>query len=335
MKNFTHILTAVLVTPALALASDLNLSVESNGMNAITVLPGEVINWNVVGELSDAANEGLAMFVVDVSYDGGPLSQAVNPASNPMLNFNLSNPAGYGGLVDSCNLLQAGGAQNTIDQGFAAAPTGSVLTGVAQPGAAEVLLSGSFDAPLSAGAYSLTVHNGVANVIRQGETGVDFWRCDEAPMGTVTNLTITVACDPETYCVGKQNSAGCTPAIGWSGMPSLSGPDDFHVTATDVINSEFGIFFWGQAPNSFPFFGGTLCVTQPIVRTANQASGGAGAPSTNCNGTFDFHFSQMYMGTHSVSAGTILYGQYWYRDPNHVDGTGIGLSNAITFPICL
>jgi len=335
MKYFTSIFTAVLVTPALGLASDLNLSVESGGMNAITVLPGETINWDVVGELSDAANEGLAMFVVDICYDGGTLSQGVTPTTNPMMNFNLSNPSGYGGTPDVCSLSQAGGAQNTIDQAFAAAPVGAVITGVAQPGAAQVLLSGSFDAPLEAGVYSLTADNGVANVIRQGETGTDFWRCDAAPIGTTTNLTITVICDPETYCVGKQNSAGCTPAIGWTGTPALSGPDDFHVTASDVINGEFGIFFWGQVPNSFPFFGGTLCVSQPIVRTPNQASGGAGTPSTNCNGTFDFHFSQMYMGSQGLSAGTIVYGQYWYRDPNHLDGTGVGLSNAITFPICL
>lgn len=185
---------AALASPAAA--TDINLSVESGGGNTVTVAPGDIVNWSVVGELSDAANEGLAFFVLDVSFDGGDLTQADAPVGAPMNAFDmpngLTNPAGFGGVVDDGDLIQVGGAQNTINNAFASAPIGAVNVGVAQPGAAESLVSGSLTAPIDAGTYTLSVSNVMANVIRQGETGTPFWAVDAAGVGTVTELTVIV-----------------------------------------------------------------------------------------------------------------------------------------------
>ena len=89
----------------IAAATDLNLSVESGGTNGIVVAPGDSVNWSVVGGLSDGANEGLAFFVFDVSFDGGSLTQADAPTFAPMTSFDtplgLANPAGFGGTVDA------------------------------------------------------------------------------------------------------------------------------------------------------------------------------------------------------------------------------------------
>lgn len=137
----------------------------------------------------------------------------------------------------------------------------------------------------------------------------------------------------EAYCVAKDNSLGCSPAIGWTGMPTLTGPDDFVITATDVLNQKNGLLFYGYAMNEVPFLGGTLCVAAPILRTNVQASGGNPPPS-DCSGSYGFAFTQARMVADGLSPGTSIFAQYWTRDPSHPDLTGVGLSNAIRFTIC-
>jgi hypothetical protein len=137
---------------------------------------------------------------------------------------------------------------------------------------------------------------------------------------------------PRTYCTGKLNSANCVPAMGWTGVPTLtSGANDFHIRATNVINNRSGLFFWGTSPNAGPFLGGTLCVSQPVVRTGVQSSGGS-PTGINCNtGAYDYHFTQAYAAQNSIQLGTDYYGQYWMRDPQNLDGTGAALSNGLHF----
>ena len=161
--------------------------------------PGSAVPWTLVGELSDNTNEGLALFSVDLSWSGGPLSPAAAPTSGPMLNFarpaGINNPAGFGGTPSAGQLLQVGGAQNTINSTFAPYPIGSVITGVAWPGQPAALATGQLTAPAQPGIYSLSSSNLVANVIRQGETGSPFWRVDRAAAGTMTFLIVQVTVD--------------------------------------------------------------------------------------------------------------------------------------------
>jgi len=134
------------------------------------------------------------------------------------------------------------------------------------------------------------------------------------------------------YCTAKANSQGCLPEICASGAPSISGPDNFHVTANYELNNKTGIFLWSLAQNSVPLGGGTLCLHSPIIRTPGQNSGGT--PGVNeCTGTYSFYFSQAYMAAHSLGSGTTVYGQYWSRDPFFPPPTNIGLSNGIQFTI--
>lgn len=180
-----------------ALATNLNLGLRSGGSSAITVAPGAVVTWTAVGELSDSATEGLALFAFDLAWTGGPLSPASAPSSNPMLNFarpaGLDNPAGFGGTPAAGQLRQVGGAQNTINSSFAPYPIGTVITGVAAPGQPAALATGQLIAPLVPGTYTLSASNLLANVIRQGETGDPFWRVDKAGVGTVTSLVVQVS----------------------------------------------------------------------------------------------------------------------------------------------
>lgn len=136
---------------------------------------------------------------------------------------------------------------------------------------------------------------------------------------------------PVVYCEAKVNSQGCTPSIGSVGSPNLGGADDFHVTATSVRNQSAGIMFWGTAPDFAPFGGGTRCVHAPLIRTPIQFSGGSTTPS--CTGSYDFHFSDVYLASYLLTPGTSLYAQWWQRDVGHPDGTGQGLTNALEFTV--
>lgn len=184
-----------------ALATNLNLSVQSGGSNVVLVLPGTNVAYSVMGVLSDAASDGLAAFSIDLSLSGGPLAPADAPSGPPMVSFNrpagLTNPAGFGGTPVAGTLVQVGGAQNTIRNVFAPFPNGTVVTGVAQQGQPLALVSGHFIAPTPQGTYTLTPSRIYANVIQPGQNGNPFWRVDKASAGTVTPLTVIVTPAPK------------------------------------------------------------------------------------------------------------------------------------------
>jgi len=206
--------------------SNLGVSVESEGSNSVIVAPGATVRYEVVGILSDDANEGLALVGFDLDFDGRDLTQADSPTGmptgtceNPMINFTIpwgiTNPAGYGGTVIGGDLIQVGGAQNTIKNTVdnAPFPIGEVLTGVAQPGGCgpALLVTGRLTAPAVDGTYTLALENLFANVIREGETGAGpFWATEAAGVGTITNLTIKVGCTGS----GPENTPGaCSDTI--------------------------------------------------------------------------------------------------------------------------
>jgi hypothetical protein len=192
----SRLLLLLSLCPAAAAATDLNLSAESSGQNLVIATPGSTVSYAIVGELSNGGSLGLAMVSFDLAFSGGPLTQADTPAGMPMQNFasplGLNNPAGYGGTVSGGVLKQVGGAQNTIANFFAPAPSGTVVTGVAQPGAAAVLATGTLTAPSAVGTYVLTIDNMMANVLRSGQNGDPFWAVDPAGVGSKVSLTVEV-----------------------------------------------------------------------------------------------------------------------------------------------
>jgi hypothetical protein len=136
-----------------------------------------------------------------------------------------------------------------------------------------------------------------------------------------------------TYCSAKVNSLGCTPQIGWSGIPSATANPPFVITASNVINQKSGGFFFGlNGRKASPFQGGTLCVRAPFVRTAALSSGGSlGAP--DCSGVLALDFTPYLQGSvgPGFSFGDTVDGQWWYRDP--LSSFSLGLTNAIEFQV--
>jgi CxxC motif-containing protein (DUF1111 family) len=180
-----------------AAATDLELDIRANGSNVISVATGQSVTYVVTGVLSDGASSGLALFSFDLAYSGGALGPGLAPGTDPMLRFasplGFSNPSGFGGTAIGGVLRQVGGAQNTIDNTLAPTPIGTVLTGVAQPGAPVVLVRGVLVAPDVPGNYTLSASHVFANVLRAGETGTPFWHVDPCGAGTQHELTLHVA----------------------------------------------------------------------------------------------------------------------------------------------
>jgi len=233
-----------------SLATDLELTVEALGCysSAITVGPSCETSYRVVGVLSDAGSDGLAMVVFDIEFDGGDLSQAELPTGPPMSSFappdGLSNPDGYGGTLDAGKLLQVGGSQNVIGHGYwscetdddcpdpstcvgeictaiSGLPLGVPLLGVAQPGAPVSIVTGTLTAPASPGTYTLRLTNPVGNVLEKGVDGRPYWWNSGAGVGTVAELTITVlageeCCSAYDACCLPGNSCTMAPPAGCS-----------------------------------------------------------------------------------------------------------------------
>lgn len=231
----------------------LNLTIESGGSNAITVLPGAEVCYEITGVLSDDANQGLALFALTLVFDGGDLPQADEPTGeptpgcdNPMINFarpwGITNPAGFGGTIIDGDLVQVGGGQNTINNtpDNAPFPIGPVLTGVAQPGGCgpAVLVTGTLTAPETEDTYSVMAVDVGGNLITEDATGVPFWTVTPFGVGTVTPLSITVSATVvvETGLDIRPGSCQNMLSVRSRGLvwAALLGTDQFDVTDVDV-----------------------------------------------------------------------------------------------------
>jgi hypothetical protein len=321
----------------------LDLSAVSNaagtaGDTTIYVLPGDSVDYAVSGLLGGDVNQGLAMFAFDLSFSGGALAQASAPASGALAQFvsplGLNNPAGFGGTVRGGNLLQVGGAMNTIANTFAAAPSGMVVTGLGS-GASDVLATGTLTAPTAPGTYELTVSNSFANALETLQPA-GFWSVKAVEPAAPTPLRLVVLdCGVANYCTGKLNSAGCVPSINGVGSASISGGSSVTLTAQDVINGQTGLFVWSLTPGNMPLYGGTLCIGQPLFRVLEPiSSGGAGAPGTTCDGSFTRTIDAAFISSAGLGLGDSLHCQWIYRDPANPDGTGAGLTDGVRVTVC-
>jgi lysyl endopeptidase len=118
-----------------------------------------------------------------------------------------------------------------------------------------------------------------------------------------------------TYCTAKTNSLGNKPQITSGGAPSLA-LNDFVVECVGGIPQSNSILFYGAGQASIPFAGGRLCATPPYHREPMK--------------TFDALGCVQYsIPVTAQMVGAARFYQFWGRDKNHPDGTGILLSNAL------
>jgi hypothetical protein len=232
-RNHITVLAILSLLPVAALADGtvtLTLSSPSNGQ---TLSAGDPISWSITAEVSTGDNIGLALIAVDLVQDSqNPELFDLPPADSPpaeMQGFaspgGITNPAGYGGTpvgqAGALNLAQIGGGQNIFGQ---PGPTGigqdvDVETGIGQAPGGQVIATGSFSAPSTAGAYTFSLADAVANVLIAVQA---------PPLpSSVAAAEVVMANGSFTFTVGQ----GC-PCLG-----DLSDPCD------NIVNvSDFTIF---------------------------------------------------------------------------------------------
>jgi len=148
--------------------------------------------------------------------------------------------------------------------------------------------------------------------------------------------------DPvSTYCTAKINALGCTPQIGFSGVPSATAGSGFVVSSINVRNNKSGLLFYGVSGRLVaPFQGGTLCVAPQIKRTGAINSGGTAAPANDCTGIYAID-----MNAFAASGGpplplpalgvpgTLVDCQFWGRDPGFPPPNNTTLSDALEYTV--
>jgi Tol biopolymer transport system component len=147
----------------------------------------------------------------------------------------------------------------------------------------------------------------------------------------------TFLADPVTYCVSSTTSAGCTPQIAASGIPSASADSGFTVSASDLPNNKVGILFYSlQGSAQIPFLGGALC-TGPLAGRSPALLSGGNPGVSDCSGTFTIDMNAFAAGLfgglpHAALSliGQQVNAQFWGRDPEGAVHTSF-LSNALEY----
>jgi hypothetical protein len=161
-----------------------------------------------------------------------------------------------------------------------------------------------------------------------------------AQLGAVYAFDVQMAApQPTFYCSAKQDSAGCKPRFFHAGVPSVSGAQAgqlYQVRGLDLRPKVPGMLFYSTSgAASTPFAGGSLCIQQPqhATQMALTVLNSLAAP---CNGEVTFDFNAWIAGGSdpSLSAGQLVWMQYWYRDPSGPPGVNIGLTDGIFVSIC-
>jgi hypothetical protein len=179
----------------------------------------------------------------------------------------------------------------------------------------------------------------VFDIDNDGDRDFVLGRC-----GSTNVWMNTLACPSgaSIYCTAKVNSLGCTPEIGFLGVPSATATEGFEVNAHYVRNRKVGLLFYGTgAATSTPFQGGFKCVQSPVLRTPILDSGGAALPADDCSGVYRIDLNAFGAGTLGGNPlpalrvpGTTIRCQFWGRDPGLPPPGNTTLSDALEFTVC-
>ncbi len=112
---------------------------------------------------------------------------------------------------------------------------------------------------------------------------------------------------------GQPKPGGNAANIGWSGFPSLA-DDDFKIRIDGAVPGQRTILFHGFAPQSSPFWGGTIHVQPPLRRHRPVFPGSMGFKATKIK-------------VDPAWVGQTLYFQWWFKDPSN--SFKVGLSDAL------
>lgn len=144
----------------------------------------------------------------------------------------------------------------------------------------------------------------------------------ESPLAAFRIATRTFEGDavpPSTYCTAKVNSLGFSPAIGFSGSPSVSASNLFVTLARGIAGAP-AMAILSSTQASIPAFNATLCIGPAIQRGPIVFLNGAGS-------------GNVAVPLAATDLGAQRCYQWWSRDVLHPDGTGVSLSNGLVFTV--
>ncbi len=154
-----------------------------------------------------------------------------------------------------------------------------------------------------------------------GEYLLEMRRGQDSSPNAHAALAWNFACAaPLAYGVAKTTSLGTLPKLRSSGVPSLFG-GDFELTVTGAVPGQIGFVLASSSRASLPFGGGTLLLMPPLRRLSPVQLDFAGS-------------ARISIEVKPSMVGTTSNFQFWFRDPQHADGTGSGLSDALEVKFC-
>lgn len=137
----------------------------------------------------------------------------------------------------------------------------------------------------------------------------------------------TLCPEGESYCFTASNSVGSGATIGSSGTTVIA-ENDFVLEAEGLPPTGFGLFYFGtSAPNLgiSQFGNGWRCVEGAVTRLPVMQAGASGLAQY----ALDFTTSPGSL----LTAGSVWYFQYWYRDPQG-GGAEFNLSDGYAVGFC-
>jgi hypothetical protein len=155
---------------------------------------------------------------------------------------------------------------------------------------------------------------------------------------------------PIFFCTAKSAVVCGPPSIGYSGVPSVSAPNGFVVSAGPARSCKSGIFLYNTSTQSppVPFQGGSLCTAASGLKRAGGTNSQGTPGAANCDGAFSIDILEFAKLAWAVpdcagnptgavqnnpapfllNLGQTVYGQYWGRDSTT---TGSFVSDAIAW----
>ena len=192
----------------------------------LTVAPGTTIDWTITAEVSNTPpgqNAGLALLHVDLRQDpANPANLDIPPADGvPTTMTNFSRPAGISnpgedghdtgyigvqrGPAGAMNLVQIGGAQNTLGTAGVVMGTSADVVSAIGHGGAVILAQGSFTAPEAAGTYVFGLYEAAALVLDEVNP--------PPAQSPVSEATIAYATQTFSFHVGQRGDVNCDGSV--------------------------------------------------------------------------------------------------------------------------